>query len=356
MSQANYLLKIARNSTLEFADVEFGSLQQQQLIQYSRTEQPKGAARRFLVASITKPIVAMSALKLAALGQLSLSDRVRTFVPEFDRAAFRRMTVRHLLTHTSGLPDALPNNAELRKAHADLDKFLNEAASAEQPLTFTPGSACSYSSMGFLVLARIIETISGLRLRDFLQQEFFVPLGMTNTRLGLSAEEAAEYLPTVLPSIMPHWQPDAEDWGWNSRYWRCLGAPWGGLTSTAADLGRFAQMMLNDGKSADGSSILPSHVIGAAAQDQVLDYAADASFSGPRRPWGFGWRLQWPAHSASFGDFVSRACYGHWGATGTLMWIDPVQQRYGVFLTTTPYEDSCSVIQKLSNATLMETP
>ena len=164
MSQADLLLKIARGSVLEYADIEFGSLSRQSIVQYSRDEQPRSASpRRFLVASLTKPIVGMAALKLAADGEFSLSDRIRDFVPEYDRAAFRRVTIRNLLTHTSGLPDALPNNAELRRSHAGLGQFLHEAAIAEQPLEFSPGTACSYSSIGFLVLATIIESVTERR-------------------------------------------------------------------------------------------------------------------------------------------------------------------------------------------------
>ena len=177
---------------------------------------------------------------------------------------------------------------------------------------------------------------------------------MTDTKLGLSDEEAESFLPTVLPSIAPNWQSDAEDWGWNSRYWRCLGAPWGGLMSTVADLGRFAQMMLNSGRNHDGVEILPPAVVSTSCDDQIAEYAAATTFTGSTRSWGLGWRRQWATHAASFGDFVSHDCYGHWGATGTLMWIDPVSGRYAVFLTTTPYEDSCSVIQRFSNVAATE--
>ena len=122
MSQADLLLKIARSSVLEHADIEFGSLSRQSLVQYSREERARdGSPRRFLVASLTKPIVAMAALKLAAEGEFSLSDRIRDFVPDYEKAAFRRITIRHLLTHTSGLRTRCPTTRNCEELTPDWD-------------------------------------------------------------------------------------------------------------------------------------------------------------------------------------------------------------------------------------------
>lgn len=304
-------------------------------------------ASRYLIASITKPIVAMAALKLAAEGCFTLQDRLGKLLPRFSKAAFRRISVRNLLTHTSGFPDMLPDNAELRAAHASLQEFAERAA--EIDLDFSTASDCRYSSVGFLLLGQIIEQVTGDSLSGYLRTQFFEPLGMQNTWLGIPNHQAEQLLPTVLPSILPVWQPDAEDWGWNSRYWRTLGAPWGGMISTAEDLSRFAAMMLSDGCSASGTTILPPAVVHAALQDQTTDMARSSDFTGASRPWTFGWRKQWPAHAASFGDFVDSNSIGHWGATGTLLWIDPTRGRYAVILTTTPYEDSQTAIQRISN-------
>jgi CubicO group peptidase (beta-lactamase class C family) len=108
-------------------------------------------------------------------------------------------------------------------------------------------------------------------------------------------------------------------------------------------------MMLSDGAGPDGRQILPAAVVATAMSNQVSDYALQPTAGGSPRQWGFGWRRQWAAHPASFGDFVSRNTIGHWGATGTLLWIDPDSGRYAVILTNSPYEDSCASIQRLSN-------
>ena len=350
------LQAIAKAGELEFADVEWGSHLQYRATQYSSEEksvqQNRGcigvaADRRYLVASITKPIVALAVLKLAAEGRLSLSERIGAVLPEFSKATYRRITVRHLLTHTSGFPDMLPNNRELRAAHASLAKFRLHAASAE--LEFATGSECRYSSVGFLILGAIIEQITTVSAGEYLQREFFGPLEMHNTWLGLTETQATEVLPTLMPCLLPLWQPDADDWGWNSSYWRMLGAPWGGLISSAADLGKLARMLISDGVSESGQRVLPAAVIQASVANQLKAATQEPGYVGNLRPWGLGWRRQWPAHHASFGDFVSASAVGHWGATGTLLWFDPSSNRYAVFLTTTPYERSQSVIQRMSN-------
>jgi len=343
------LEKIVVGSPLEHADIVWGSADTAATCAWSadHVTAPRIDQRRYLVASITKPVVAVSLLKLVAEGETTLAERLRDLLPEFRAAAYRRITVRHLLTHTSGFADMLPDNAELRAANAGLPEFLKHAASSD--LNFVPATNCQYSSIGFLLIGAIVEKLSGLSLSHFVQTEVFQPLGMNESWLGLSESVADQILPTVLPNKLPDWQPNAENWGWNSRYWRCLGAPWGGLISTARDLSLFAQMILNEGAAANGTQFLPDVVVREAIRDQTAEMASQSDYTGSHRSWGFGWRGQWALHSASFGDFVSPQTIGHWGATGTLLWIDPSRDRFGIILTTTPYEASRSVIQQISN-------
>jgi len=361
---AERIQHVAESSNIQQLDVCYGGAADPIGVQYSaetssassETDTQPGK-RRYLIASITKPIVAMAALKLAAEGEFSLVDRIGSLLPMFRKAAFRRITVRHLLTHSSGFPDMLPANTELRAAHAPLDDFLQHAA--DVPLDFSTATDCRYSSVGFLLLGAIVEKTTGLPLPEYLQREFFIPLGMQDTWLGVPENRADELLPTVLPSILPAWQAEPDtgedavesgnDWGWNSRYWRTLGAPWGGMISSACDLGRYAAMMLSEGCSDAGERILPNAVVQAAMANQTEELASQADFAGAARAWGLGWRQNWPGHSASFGDFLSPTAIGHWGATGTTLWIDPASQQFAAILTTTPYEESCSAIQRVSN-------
>ncbi|MCP4173541.1 MAG: beta-lactamase family protein [Fuerstiella sp.] len=354
MDTQQRLNEIACVGGLKYADVSFGTPSRCHSLQFTHDSSQTVVCRtnnqnRYLAASITKPITAMAIIKLAAEGHLSLAEPISTFLPNFKRAAIRRTTVRHLLTHTSGFPDMLPNNAELRAAHASLDEFVCQAVDVE--LEFRTATDCRYSSIGFLLLGAIVEVVTGQKLGVFLNEHFFEPLEMTNTWLGMSPKQANKILPTVLPSILPAWQPNAQEWGWNSQYWRTLGAPWGGMISNARDLGRYAEMVLRHGCDENGKQLLPETAVIAAVSDQTARMAAQRDFVGIHRGWGFGWRREWPSHSASFGDFVSTNTVGHWGATGTMMWMDLTSNRYSVILTTTPYEDSQAVIQRMSNVT-----
>ncbi len=313
-------------------------------------EQP-GAVREdatFLVASITKPVVATAALMLVERGEITLSDKVSDYVPEFGRNGKNAVRIRHLLTHTSGLPDMLPQNVELRKRHAPLSAFVQ--GTCEVGLDFAPGRGVKYQSMGFAILGEIIQRISGVSCADFVRREIFEPLGMVDSWLGLpekAFEGAAPVVDRVTEVLLPE-EMVGEDWNWNGHYWRTLGAPWGGLITTPADLARFCQMML--GAPANGTQILSPATIRAATRNQLEMMADVPEVDRRTRPWGLGWRLNWPAHSANFGDFMGSRTYGHWGATGTVLWIDPDQNSFAVLLTTKPQEPHGTWLARVSNA------
>ena len=311
-------------------------------------ERPLGPGAIFLVASLTKPVVAMAAMLLVERGLLTLADRVSDYLPT-PGSARKPMTVRHLLTHTSGLPDMLPDNLDLRRQQAPLSRFLEGACAVD--LDFPPGRGVQYQSMGFMLLARIIELVSGRELPDFLKTEIFEPCGMTDTALGAPASWFGGPDPEInrVPHIeVPEEQRGGEAWNWNSRYWRMLGAPWGGLLSTTTDLLRFCAAMM-PGTSQSGRGPFSQATIRAAAVNQLEAYADVPEADRRCRGWGFGWRLQWPAHAASFGDLVSPKAFGHWGATGTLFWCDPQTEVAAVLLTSTPLERSGIPLARLSS-------
>src|SRR5262249_43676477 len=113
----------------------------------------------FLVASITKPVTVTAVMMLLERGELTLEDRVASFVPKFAANGKSEVQVRHLMTHTSGLPDMLPNNEKLRKDHKPLSGFIEETC--KLPLLFPPGTKVSYQSMGIAMLAEIVHQVSG---------------------------------------------------------------------------------------------------------------------------------------------------------------------------------------------------
>ena len=306
----------------------------------------------FLVASITKPVVAMGTLLLVERGLLTLSDRVHEFLPEFLRFGKAGITIRHLLTHTSGLPDMLPDNRELRASNAPLAQFVEKTC--EVASDFPAGRGVQYQSMGFAVLGEIISRVAGVSCAEFLRRKVFEPLGMRETALGAPDAWFADSRPVIdrVPEIrVPPEQAEGGDWNWNSRYWRMLGAPWGGLLTTPADLGRFAQAMLNGGE-LGGVRVWSQQTVAAATRNQLEAFPEVPEADRRCRPWGLGWRGQWPAHSASFGDLAGPRTFGHWGATGTLLWIDPERDAFAVILTTQPQDPPGSVLSRLSNAIL----
>ena len=275
---------------------------------------PEGHRRAvFLLASISKPFTATGLMVLVDRGAISLDDPVVKFLPEFSVGERSLVTLRHLLTHTSGLPDMLPENIDLRRRHASLGEFV--AATCRTPLLFAPGTQVRYQSMGSLIAARIAEGVTGMPFRDFLQQEVFTPLGMTHTSLGMGNRTLAD---VVRCQTKGHdqWNREGEDdWNWNSPYWRDLGAPWGGVHSTVGDLGRLLDEFLHP----SGRVLKPT-----TAATMIVNQ------TGLNEPWGLGWAIR----PGTFGRQCSEQTFGHFGTTGTLAWCDPRARLSCVLLTS----------------------
>ena len=196
----------------------------------------------FYMASITKPTaIYTSAMMLVERGQLNLSDRVTRYIPEFSAQGKEETLVAHLFTHTSGLPDELPNNAELRKQLAPLKKFIEGSIQAA-PL-FKAGTKLSYSSAATITVAEIVQRLSGISIHDFVRREIIEPLGLKSTGLG-SQGFARERL---VRATVPDYQIGSEG-SWNSEYWQKFGSPAGGLFSTPEDMAVICALMLNGGK------------------------------------------------------------------------------------------------------------
>jgi CubicO group peptidase (beta-lactamase class C family) len=303
----------------------------------------------FLIASITKPIVAMGIMKLVEQGELLLSERVHRLIPEFGNSGKYQITVRHLLTHTSGLPDMLTNNIELRQKHSPLIEFVKETSKADR--FFEAGHASRYQSMGFAVLGQIILNITGKSCSDFLRDEFFSPLEMNDTELGapdLWYVGDNPIINRVAQSSPPVEFGDCEDWGWNSKYWQQLGAPWGGLFTTPVDLARYSQMMLQKG-TLNQTRVLGQATIETSTRNHLPGIKNLPEEEQRLFPWGLGWRMSWPGSSWNMGDLLSPSTYGHWGATGTVLWIDPEKDAFAIVLTTQPSPRSYDHIARISN-------
>ncbi|MEZ5402243.1 MAG: serine hydrolase domain-containing protein [Bryobacteraceae bacterium] len=277
----------------------------------------------YLLASITKPMTVTAAMMLVERGEVKLDDPVKKYVPEFRAGARERILVRHLLTHSSGLPDMLPENEELRKRHAPLTEFV--ARTCRTPLLFEPGTDVKYQSMGILMAAEIVERVTKTPLRRFLQEKLFAPLGMASASLGTGGRPLAALSRCEVTGN--------DDWNWNSPYWRDLGSPWGGAHASAADVERLLRYFLNP-----GARVLKPETARAMIRNQN---------GGLKTPWGFGWVVG----GERFGRACSASSFGHSGSTGTLAWADPASGVTFVLLTTRPAaESNKAVIRPVSEA------
>jgi CubicO group peptidase (beta-lactamase class C family) len=273
----------------------------------------------FLLGSISKPINVTAVMTLFDRGKFQLHDRVKKFLPAFTGDGRDEVTIRHLLTHVSGLPDQLADNNELRKQHAPLTEFAEQAMRTR--LDFAPGTRYQYSSMGILLAARIAEFISGSDILTLVDRTVFQPLSMKHSAQGLGRFKLEEMVSCQLEGAAPEsgsGDPRAKEWDWNSPYWRKLGAPWGGTHASAPDIATFlGEFMGTRGK-----------VLKPETARLMIKNHNPAGLT----PRGLGWGVG--RESGSRG--CSERTLGHTGSTGTLCWADPASETTCVVLTSLP--------------------
>jgi len=273
----------------------------------------------FLLGSISKPINVTAVMTLYDRGQFRLDDRVMKFLPAFRGDGRDDVTIRHLLTHTSGLPDQLPDNGDLRRRNAPLTEFAERTVRTR--LDFAPGSRYQYSSMGILLAARIAELISGTDIRVFVDRTVFQPLGMAHSAQGLGRFKLTDMVLCQMDGAAPEsggGDPTAREWDWNSPYWRALGAPWGGVHASAPDIARFLAEFLG-------------------ARGKVLKPETERLMVRNQNPAGLKPRgLEFDVGKAAGSPGCSEQTFGHTGSTGTLCWADPAAETICVVLTSLP--------------------
>ena len=295
----------------------------------------------FLVASVTKPMTAAAVMLLVERGKILLDDPVCSIIPEFGNRGKDRIKIRHLMTHTSGLLDMLPQNRQLRAHHAPLKEFIRRICALE--LDFPPGTNIQYQSCGIAMLGEIVERIEGIPLPEFLRREIFQPLRMNNTHLGAQGLQTDRIAHVNVGTEIQN-----TDWGWNTPYWWNFGAPWGGLLSTVGDMLHFCQTFLNGGEF-EGVRVFSPATVQAMITDQIAPMPDIPQNVKSGQAWGLGWRLQPTSDWSHFGDLISPASYGHWGATGTVVWVDAVREMICVLFTTEPAASSRGLLGRCSN-------
>jgi CubicO group peptidase (beta-lactamase class C family) len=273
----------------------------------------------FLLGSISKPINVTALMTLFDQGKFALDDRAKKFLPKFTGDGRDDVTIRHLLTHVSGLPDQLPNNNELRRQHAPLTEFAEHAQ--RTPLAFAPGTKYSYSSMAILLATRIAELISGTDILTLTDRAVLQPLGMQHSAQGRGRFKLEDFVRCQADGAAPEsgaGDVTAKEWDWNSPYWRKLGAPWGGTHASAPDIGKWLAEFMN-----------PTGKVVKTETAQLMIKNHNAAGLKAR---GLGFDVGKEAGSRGCSDQT----FGHSGSTGTICWADPATKTICVVLTSLP--------------------
>jgi len=285
------------------------------------------------LASLTKVVgLTTAAMMLVDEGKLDVGAPVTRYVPEF-AAGGDSVTVRHLLTHSSGLPAWKPFFQGVRSRRQMLSLVNAE------PLEAAPGARMVYSDLGAMLLTEIVERVSGQRLDRFLQGRLFRPLGMRQTRFRPPRSWLERIAPTEVDTTWRHRLVRGEVHDENAA---AMGGVSGhaGLFSAAPDLVRFAQCLLREGRAGgergDGGD---RGERGDRGEGRLIGAATIAEFTRVQQP-GFSSRaLGWdtPSENSSAGARLSARAFGHTGFTGTSIWIDPERDLFVILLTNRVY-------------------
>jgi beta-N-acetylhexosaminidase len=290
-------------------------------LSYDAKAKATSPATMYDIASLTKVVATTTLVAKLAEGDfavpLDLDAKIERYLPEWasgPNAEWRhRVTVRHLLTHTSGLPPFKEYWRTSKNKQDTLDKIFAE------PLEYEPGTKEVYSDLGIILMAEIIERLTGRTLDDLAKSFVFSPLGMKDTMYRPPKKLWPEIAPTEIDNNLRHRLVQGEVHDENAF---AIGGVSGhaGVFSTAPDLAAFCQMLLNGG---------------VYAHEKILRRATVAQFTAPQQLSGGTRTLGWavPTEGGSSGHYFSAHSFGHTGFTGTSIWIDPDRQLFVVLLT-----------------------
>ena len=295
----------------------------------------------FRIASMTKPITALAIMLLVDDGKLSVEDPVEKHLPEFKgqlivsgrdketgtttlKKPSRPITLRDLLTHTSGLPGGFPEGISDLYFRRQLTLGEAAAISSQRPLDFEPGTKWAYCNAGIDVLGRIVEVVSGESFEGFLEHRVFRPLGLRDTTFYPNGEQLSR-----LAGLY-----ELKDGQLRHIAYQLLGPtkgakhpiPAGGLYSTAEDLARLYQLMLLRGAIGE-LRIVSEKSVAEMTKNQTGDLTAGFTSN---IGMGFGWQVTRQPEGVH--AMLSSGTFGHGGAFGTQGWIDPGQDLFVILL------------------------
>jgi CubicO group peptidase (beta-lactamase class C family) len=274
----------------------------------------------FRIASMTKLVTATALMQQVEAGKLSPDDPVEKHIPAFvgqklkDGTTSRPVTIRDVMTHTAGL--ANPRGDEVQGM--TLEQVV--ALIGRKPVEFEPGSKWQYSS-GLTVAGRLVEVASGMSFADYVQEQIFKPLGLQDTAFRLTHEQTKRLAATYKPGKEPNTLEVVEIPDPTAAR---TPNPSGGLYSTASDMARFYQAILQGG-TLDGARLLSKTSTTEMLRPQTPGITTGFT---PGNAWAFGWCVVQQPQGVT--RLLPPGTYGHGGAWGTQGWIDP--QRGLIFV------------------------
>ena len=280
---------------------------------------PVDAETQYDIASLTKVVATTTAaMLLVEQDQIDLDAAVAKYLPSFAQNGKSGVTIRQLLTHSSGLKPYLEPDERGPTRQALLDTIM------AQELAYSPGAKSEYSGLGAITLMHIVETVTGQSFETFCENNIFEPLGMHDTEFydtGTQLERAAPTTDTADTTFRGTVHDPMA---------RAMGGASGnaGLFSTASDLARFAYMLTHGGR-IDGRQFL---------EEETID-AFTARADVPNSTRALGWDTKSAEGYSSAGQLFSDSSYGHTGYTGTSIWIDPTEDLFVILLTNRVYPD-----------------
>ena len=268
----------------------------------------------FWIASMTKPITAVCIAILADEGKLSFDEPLAKHLPEFaGLIASRPVTLLDVLTHSSGLGEMTD-----REPHLTLAEISRKLA--RQPLRFEPGTRWAYSTAGIDILGRVVEVAGGMPFDEVLQKRVLDPLGMKDTSFWIAPENESRWAhPYRWKAQAGRLEETSIPYMYKTAVTDRARPPLGGagLFSTAENVARFYQMMLNKG-ALNGKRILKPETVAEMTRKQT-----GALNARPGMPWGLGFCVVEDSSKLPGNSVLSPGSFGHGGAFSTQSWADP---------------------------------
>jgi CubicO group peptidase (beta-lactamase class C family) len=283
----------------------------------------------FPVLSISKPITATVLMQLVEDGRAGLSRPVQEYVPEFRGARKELVCVHHLLTHTSGIGGGGTATEDDDAAGTTDDPEVGEWVRqiARMPLRYEPGTEMRYTGANYVLIGEIIRRVTGRTHDELANERIFGPLGMADSSYALPPERADRAIGwNAMPGLLDT----------TSTEFRAEPTPNTGVQSTALDLAVLGQTFLNGGTYGDCVVLHPA-TVAEMTRDQIPGVGANFSIGAYERhfaeaSWGYGWSIagneRWPRW-----PMFPRGTFSHSGGGGALLWIDPVNEIVGVYLS-----------------------